>query len=128
MTTDTLAAAHEALRTRRLGRGARGSSRRRWRPRRAARRTRAWAGRATGCRRGARRWDSRERAYRAYRAEGDAGGAGRVAAWLASDHLEFRGDDAVARGWLERGHRLLDDVVPRARTTAGSRCTKARTR
>ena len=35
-----------------------------------------------------------------------------MAAWLASDHLEFRGDDAVARGWLERAHRLLDDVVP----------------
>ena len=56
--------------------------------------------------------DARERAYRAYRAEGDAGGAGRVAAWLSADHLEFRGDDAVARGWLERAHRLLDGVVP----------------
>ncbi|HET9740582.1 MAG TPA: helix-turn-helix transcriptional regulator [Solirubrobacteraceae bacterium] len=55
---------------------------------------------------------ARERAYRAYRAEGDAAGAARVAAWLSSDHLEFRGDDAVARGWLERGHRLLEDVVP----------------
>ena len=56
--------------------------------------------------------DARERAYRAYRAEGDAGGAGRVAGWLSADHLEFRGDDAVARGWLERAHRLLDDVIP----------------
>jgi ATP/maltotriose-dependent transcriptional regulator MalT len=56
--------------------------------------------------------DSRERAYRAYRAEGSPAGAGRVAVWLASDHLEFRGDDAVARGWLERAHRLLDPVVP----------------
>jgi hypothetical protein len=55
---------------------------------------------------------ARENAYRAFRSEGDPGGAGRVAAWLASDHLEYRGDDAVARGWLERGHRLLDGVVP----------------
>ncbi len=55
---------------------------------------------------------ARERAYRAYRAEGNAAGAARVAAWLSSDHLEFRGDDAVARGWLERGRRLLEAVVP----------------
>jgi tetratricopeptide (TPR) repeat protein len=51
---------------------------------------------------------ARERAYRAYRVAGDAASAGRVAAWLAADYLEFRGDDAVARGWLERAHRLLD--------------------
>ena len=56
---------------------------------------------------------ARERAYRAFRAGGDAGGAGRVAAWLASDFLEFRGDDAVARGWLERGHRMLDGLPDR---------------
>jgi DNA-binding NarL/FixJ family response regulator len=53
---------------------------------------------------------SRERAYRAFRAAGDPAGAGRVAAWLASDFLEFRGEDAVARGWLERSHRMLDDL------------------
>src|ERR671922_1811971 len=53
---------------------------------------------------------ARERAYRAFRAAGDPAGAGRVAAWLASDFLEFRGEDAVARGWLERSHRLLDDL------------------
>lgn len=51
---------------------------------------------------------SRERAYRAYRAAGDACSAGRVAAWLAADFLEFRNEDAVARGWFERAHRLLD--------------------
>jgi DNA-binding CsgD family transcriptional regulator/tetratricopeptide (TPR) repeat protein len=53
---------------------------------------------------------ARERAYRAFRADGDQAGAGRVAAWLASDFLEFRGDDAVARGWLERAHRMLDGL------------------
>jgi ATP/maltotriose-dependent transcriptional regulator MalT len=53
---------------------------------------------------------ARERAYQAYRASGDVRGAGRVAAWLAADFLEFRGDHAVANGWLERAHRLLDGV------------------
>jgi DNA-binding CsgD family transcriptional regulator len=53
---------------------------------------------------------AREHAYQAYRVRGDARGAGRVAAWLAADCLEFRGDDAIASGWLERAHRLLDDL------------------
>jgi ATP/maltotriose-dependent transcriptional regulator MalT len=54
---------------------------------------------------------ARERAYVAYRAAGDPGGAGRAAAWLASDFLEFRGEHAVARGWLERSHRMLDGLA-----------------
>ena len=53
---------------------------------------------------------ARERAYRAFRAAGQRAGAGRVAAWLASDFLEFRGEHAVARGWLERAHRMLDGL------------------
>ena len=57
---------------------------------------------------------SRERAYQAYRRSGDMCGAGRVAAWLAADFHEFRGDDAIAGGWLERAHRLLDDLSPGA--------------
>jgi hypothetical protein len=69
---------------------------------------------------------AREAAYRAFRGEGDDASAGRVAAWLASDFREFRGEDAVARGWLVRAHRLLDC---RSRpTTAGSRSTRARSR
>jgi DNA-binding CsgD family transcriptional regulator len=56
---------------------------------------------------------ARERAFRAFRAAGDPAGAGRVAAWLASDFLEFRGEDAPARGWLERGHRMLDALPER---------------
>ena len=36
--------------------------------------------------------------------------AGRVATWLAADFREFRGEDAIARGWLERAHRLLDGL------------------
>ncbi len=52
--------------------------------------------------------DARERAYRLYRAARDDAAAGRVAAWLAVDFLEFRGEVAVANGWLQRAHRLLD--------------------
>src|SRR5919112_3333002 len=52
---------------------------------------------------------SRERAYRAYREAGDVCGAARMAMWLASDHLDFRGDDAVASAWLARGRALLGD-------------------
>jgi DNA-binding CsgD family transcriptional regulator len=55
-------------------------------------------------------FDSRERAFRRYRADGDAGGAGRVAAWIAADFREFRGEDVVGRGWLERAHRLLEPL------------------
>jgi ATP/maltotriose-dependent transcriptional regulator MalT len=51
---------------------------------------------------------AREQAFRSYRAAGDVGGASRMAGWLANDALHFRGDDAVAAGWLERGRALLD--------------------
>ncbi len=50
---------------------------------------------------------SRERAYQLYRDQGDARGAARVALWLVWDNLAFRGDAAVASGWLERARRLL---------------------
>ena len=52
--------------------------------------------------------DARERAYRAYRERGDARGAARVAIWLTWDYLAFRGEFAVASGWLERARRLLE--------------------
>jgi ATP/maltotriose-dependent transcriptional regulator MalT len=55
---------------------------------------------------------ARERAYRAYRRTGDVCGAARVSMWLASDHLDFRGDDAVASAWLRRGRALLDGHEP----------------
>ncbi len=51
---------------------------------------------------------AREAAYRRYRGAGRSSDAGRVAAWLAADYAEFLGKDAVARGWLERAHRMLD--------------------
>ena len=51
--------------------------------------------------------DARERSFRLYRDLGDPLGAARVAIWLAWDSLAFRGDTAVASGWLERARRLL---------------------
>ncbi len=55
---------------------------------------------------------ARERAYRAYSEADDACGAARMAMWLASDHFDFRGDDALASAWLTRGRALLRDREP----------------
>jgi DNA-binding NarL/FixJ family response regulator len=55
---------------------------------------------------------ARESAYRGYRRAADVCGAARMAMWLASDHLDFRGDDAVASAWLQRGRALLRDEEP----------------
>jgi ATP/maltotriose-dependent transcriptional regulator MalT len=57
-------------------------------------------------------FDARERAYRLYLERGERGSAARLAAWLAADHLLFRGEPAVANGWLQRAHSLLDGVEP----------------
>lgn len=56
--------------------------------------------------------ESRERAYRLYRERGHAAGAARMATWLGWDYLAFRGEPAVARGWLQRAHRLLAALDP----------------
>jgi DNA-binding CsgD family transcriptional regulator len=56
--------------------------------------------------------EARERAFRLYRERGDDHSAARVAAWLAADWLEFRGEPAVANGWLRRAYRLLGDGEP----------------
>ena len=55
-------------------------------------------------------FDSRERAYRLYLARGDRADAARVAVWLAWDYWAFRGEGAVANGWLRRARRLLDGL------------------
>jgi LuxR family transcriptional regulator, maltose regulon positive regulatory protein len=57
-------------------------------------------------------FDARERAYRLYLERGDNGSAARIAAWLAADHLLFRGEPAVANGWLQRAHSLIDGLEP----------------
>ncbi|MGH3072687.1 MAG: helix-turn-helix transcriptional regulator [Gaiellaceae bacterium] len=55
-------------------------------------------------------FEARERAFRAYREEGDDAGAARMATWLAADELDFHGAASVAAGWLQRAHRLLDPL------------------
>lgn len=56
--------------------------------------------------------EARERAYRLYREHGDLRGAARMAVWLSDDYEVFRGDSAVANGWLRRSERLLEDLEP----------------
>jgi LuxR family transcriptional regulator, maltose regulon positive regulatory protein len=55
-------------------------------------------------------FDARERAYRLYLERGDKASAARIAAWLAEDCLLFRGEPAVANGWLQRAHSLIDGL------------------
>lgn len=55
-------------------------------------------------------FDARDRAYRLYRESGDAQGAGRVASALAVDYLLLRAEAAVASGWIQRAHRVLDGL------------------
>jgi LuxR family transcriptional regulator, maltose regulon positive regulatory protein len=57
-------------------------------------------------------FDARERAYRLYLERGEKESAARLAAWLAADHLLFRGEPAVANGWLQRAHSLIDGLEP----------------
>jgi ATP/maltotriose-dependent transcriptional regulator MalT len=57
-------------------------------------------------------FEARERAFRAYRARGDRLGAARMASWLGTDHMDFRGELAVAHGWLARARRLLEGLEP----------------
>lgn len=55
-------------------------------------------------------FDARERAYLAYRGQDDNVAAARIAVWIAWDSAAFRGEEAVANGWLQRARRLLDGV------------------
>jgi DNA-binding NarL/FixJ family response regulator len=57
-------------------------------------------------------FDARERAYRLYLERGDKGSAARIASWLGADFLLFRGEPAVANGWLQRAHSLIDGLEP----------------
>jgi LuxR family transcriptional regulator, maltose regulon positive regulatory protein len=53
-------------------------------------------------------FDARERAYRLYLVSGDHAAAARIAVWLAWDYWAFRGENAVANGWLQRARHLLE--------------------
>jgi DNA-binding CsgD family transcriptional regulator len=57
-------------------------------------------------------FDARERAYRLYLERGEKDAAARIASYLAADHLLFRGEPAVANGWLQRAHSLIDGLEP----------------
>ena len=57
-------------------------------------------------------FDARERAFQLYRERGADASAARMAIWLASDQLDFRGAASVASGWLRRARRLLDSLEP----------------
>src|SRR5690242_3481700 len=57
-------------------------------------------------------FSAREAAYRQYREHGDVRGAARVATWLAWDYGAFRGEGAVADGWLQRAQHLLEGLEP----------------
>jgi hypothetical protein len=57
-------------------------------------------------------FEFRERAYNLYRAVGNQPGAARMACWLGTDHADFRGELAVAQGWLARARRLLEGLEP----------------
>ena len=57
-------------------------------------------------------FEAREQAYRLYLERGDKSSAARIAAWLAADFLLFRGEAAVANGWLQRAHSLVDGLEP----------------
>ena len=57
-------------------------------------------------------FDARERAYALYREADDRRAAARVATAIGTDHTDFRGELAVAQGWLGRAQRLLEGLEP----------------
>ena len=61
-------------------------------------------------------FDARERAYRLYHERDDRAAAARMAVWLAWDTAAFRGEQAIATGWLQRARRLLEDQSRCGRT------------
>ena len=56
--------------------------------------------------------DAGERAYRLYQEVGDKRSAARVATALAKNCFMFRGELAIANGWLQRARRLLQGLEP----------------
>jgi ATP/maltotriose-dependent transcriptional regulator MalT len=55
---------------------------------------------------------SLERAYRVYQDRSDRRSAARVATELAVQYETCRGEPAVANGWVQRAHRLLEGLEP----------------
>src|SRR3712207_143017 len=55
---------------------------------------------------------ARGKAYELFIRDGDRRAAARVAMWLAIDAVTFRGEFAVANGWLQRSQSLLAGLQP----------------
>ncbi len=55
-------------------------------------------------------FEARKQAFLLYRQSDRPVAAARMAIWIGIDHLDFHGAVAVARGWLRRANRLLDDA------------------
>ncbi|HSS72610.1 MAG TPA: LuxR C-terminal-related transcriptional regulator [Gaiellaceae bacterium] len=53
-------------------------------------------------------FEARQRAYQLYSERDDRLGAARIATSLAWDYEAFRGESAVAGGWVQRAHSLLE--------------------
>ena len=52
-------------------------------------------------------FENRSKAYNLYLEKNDKLGASRNASWIGLDYIEFRGEFAVASGWLKRAESLL---------------------
>ncbi|HEU0074015.1 MAG TPA: LuxR C-terminal-related transcriptional regulator [Dehalococcoidia bacterium] len=52
--------------------------------------------------------ETREAAFRAYRAAGDDRSAARLATLLALDYVDYRNDIAAGNGWMQRAEHLLE--------------------
>jgi LuxR family transcriptional regulator, maltose regulon positive regulatory protein len=55
-------------------------------------------------------FELRQRAYARYQNDEDRASAARMAIWLGCDHIDFRGEDAIAQGWYARAARLLEGL------------------
>src|ERR1700730_9488448 len=54
----------------------------------------------------------RERAFRAFKARGDLGAAAWLALMLSAQYARVLGNEAAARGWAARSHRLIAKAGP----------------
>ena len=53
--------------------------------------------------------DHRERAYVAFRREGESARAARIALWLSREYLESVGNEPASNGWVARARGLISD-------------------
>jgi DNA-binding NarL/FixJ family response regulator len=56
--------------------------------------------------------EARERAYTLYVKAGQPGDAARVATWIGLTYIGGFGEKALTNGWLQRAHKLLEDLPP----------------